>query len=85
METLTDDEANLLKKRIRGAPYDWDLFLNGQNNLLTKGIDFHCDVVSFRNRCYVYAQQRHLKCHVHIGVDNHGRETLLVIAYNPAD
>jgi hypothetical protein len=85
METLTDAEANLIKRRIRNSPHDWDLILDGKNNLLTQGIDFHCDVKSFRNRCYSYAHSKHLKCHTHLGVDNRGRETLLVIAYNPGD
>ena len=86
MKSLSDDQAR--KFRIRSESkmgrYDWDTILNGKAWLLKKDEDYFCGTKSFRNRCYHYAYDKHLKCHTHTQKDESG-EFILVQAYNPGN
>ena len=86
MKSLSDEQAKKFRTRAENkmGRYDWDTILNGKAWLLKKDEDYFCGMESFRNRCYHYAYDRHIKCHAHWQKDDSG-EFLLVQAYNPGD
>jgi|TARA_B110000014_G_C20008932_1_gene523054 hypothetical protein len=83
MKKLSVSESFSFRTNPR-SKYDWDTLLDGNNWLMVQGTDFDCSAKSFRNRCYVYAQEKGLKCHTFVrkiqGVDH-----MLIRAFNPAD
>lgn len=54
-------------KVVSNVRHNWDELLDGQRRLLKKGVDFNCQISSFRLQAYDAAKKKGMKAVVNAG------------------
>lgn len=54
-------------KVVSNVRHNWDELLDGQRRLLKKGVDFNCQITSFRLQAYDAAKKKGMKAVVNTG------------------
>ena len=77
-------EGNLVHNGGKGVQkYDWDKLLNGNQWLLSQGVDFDVFPESFRVTAFLAAKKRGLKITTRSAEDSEGRPAIRIQAYSP--